>query len=96
MRAMNFRSPRSREIAEISIASARPSPRDRWRELSEAAFAVGQAWMRLPLALSSCAPPAELQAAVTRLTEAQGRAYKLWMEAIQKMGEMAKPGSGPR
>ena len=67
-----------------------------WRELNEAAFAVGQAWMRLPLALSSGAPPAELQAAVTRLTEAQGRAYKLWMEAIQKMGEMAKPGSGPR
>ena len=67
-----------------------------WRELNEAAFAVGQAWMRLPLALSSGAPPAELQAAVIRLTEAQGRAYKLWMEAIQKMSEMAKPGSGPR
>ena len=65
-----------------------------WRELNEAAFAVGQAWMRLPLALSSGAPPAELQAAVTRLTEAQGRAYKLWVEAIQKMGEMAKPGAG--
>jgi hypothetical protein len=67
-----------------------------WRELNVAAFAVGQAWMRLPLALSSGALPAELQAAVTRLTEAQGRAYKLWIEAIQKMGEMAKPGSGPR
>ncbi len=64
-----------------------------WRELNEAAFAVGQAWMRLPLALSSGAPPDELQAAVTRLTEAQGRAYKLWMEAIQKMGEAARPGS---
>ena len=68
-----------------------------WRELNEAAFAVGQAWMRLPLALSSGAAPTELQAAVTRLTEAQGRAYKLWMEAIQKMGETAaKPGGGPR
>ena len=67
-----------------------------WRELTEAAFAVGQAWMRLPLALSSGAPPAELNAAITRLTEAQGRAYKLWMEAIAKMGEMAKPPSAPR
>jgi len=66
-----------------------------WRELNEAAFSVGQAWMRLPLVLSSGAPPSELQAAITRLTEAQGRAYKLWMEAIVKMSEMAKPPSAP-
>ncbi len=67
-----------------------------WRELNEAAFAVGQAWMRLPLALAQGAQPGELQAAVTRLTEAQGRAYKLWMEAIQKMGEASRPAGGPR
>lgn len=66
-----------------------------WRELNEAAFAVGQAWMRLPLALTSGAPPSDLQAAITRLTEAQGRAYKLWMEAIQKMGESARSGPKP-
>ena len=65
-----------------------------WRELNEAAFAVGQAWMRLPLVLSTGAQPTELQAAVTRLTEAQGRAYKLWTEALSKMGEAARPGAG--
>jgi len=67
-----------------------------WRELQEAAFAVGQAWMRLPLVLASGAQPGELQEAVTRLTEAQGRAYTLWMEALRKMGEAAMPGSGSR
>jgi len=67
-----------------------------WRELHEAAFAVGQAWMRLPLVLVSGGQPCELQEAVTRLTEAQGRAYKLWTEALQKMGEAARPASGPK
>jgi hypothetical protein len=67
-----------------------------WRELYEAAFAVGQAWMRLPLVLASGAQSGELQEAVTRLTEAQGRAYKIWMEALQKLGEAARPGSAPR
>ena len=64
------------------------------RELQEAAFAVGQAWMRLPLVLASGggvgAAPGELQAAITRLTEAQGRAYKLWLEALRPPG-----GAGP-
>jgi hypothetical protein len=67
-----------------------------WRELHEAAFAAGQAWMRLPMALASGGSPAELQEAVIRLTEAQGRAYRIWTEAIQKMGEAARPGSGAR
>ncbi len=67
-----------------------------WRELNEAAFAVGQAWMRLPLALATGAQPNELQAAVTRLTEAQGRAYKLWTEALQKMGETARSQGGAK
>jgi len=57
-----------------------------WRELQEAAFAVGQAWMRLPLMLASGASPVELQEAVTRLTQAQGRAYQLWMEALSRTG----------
>src|SRR5262245_35513444 len=34
-----------------------------WRELQEAAFAVGQAWMRLPLVLSTGGQPSELQEA---------------------------------
>lgn len=66
------------------------------RELQEAAFAAGQAWMRLPLFLASGAPPTELQEAVTRLTQAQGRAYKLWMEALTRAGEAARPGGSQR
>ena len=38
------------------------------RELNEAAFAVAQAWMRLPLVLMGGAQPTELQEAATRLT----------------------------
>ena len=71
------------------------------RELQEAAFAVGQAWMRLPLALAAGRPSAELQEAVTRLTNAQGRAYQLWLEALTRTGayaagataEATKPGA---
>ena len=59
------------------------------RELSEASFAVSQAWMRLPTALMTGAPPAELQAALTRLMQAQGRAYQLWIEFL---GRAARPG----
>jgi hypothetical protein len=74
------------------------------RELQEAAFAVGQAWMRLPLALAAGRPPAELQEAVTRLTKAQGRAYQLWLEALTRTsafaagaaGEATKPGATQR
>jgi hypothetical protein len=56
------------------------------RELNEAAFAVGQAWMRLPLVMMGGADPSELQDAITRLTEAQGRAYQLWMSALSSAG----------
>jgi hypothetical protein len=54
------------------------------RELQEASFAVGQAWMRLPMVLATGAPPKELQEAITRLTQAQGRAYQLWMDAVTR------------
>ncbi|MGH7320185.1 MAG: hypothetical protein ACRELA_11255, partial [Candidatus Rokuibacteriota bacterium] len=66
------------------------------RELHEAAFAAGQAWMRLPLALASGAPPTELQEAVARLAQAEGRAYKLWIEVLARAGDAAKPGGGQR
>lgn len=59
------------------------------RELNEAAFAVAQAWMRMPLALVGGAGPSELQDAVTRLTQAQGRAYQLWLEALSRTGATA-------
>jgi hypothetical protein len=67
-----------------------------WRDLAEAAFAVGQAWMRLPLALATGAQPSELQTALTRLTEAQGRAYTLWAEAMQKVSDTARSQGGPK
>jgi hypothetical protein len=66
-------------------------PMAAWRELQEAAFAVGQAWMRLPMLFSAGARPNELQEAVMRLAEAQGRAYKLWIEAL-KAGATAAGG----
>jgi hypothetical protein len=62
------------------------------RELHEAAFAAGQAWMRLPLALATGASPTELSEAISRLTQAQGKAYKLWMEALVRAGETLRPG----
>lgn len=55
------------------------------RELQEAAFSVAQAWMRLPMVMMGGAQPNELQDAVTRLTQAQGRAYQLWLEAMGRM-----------
>jgi hypothetical protein len=54
------------------------------RELQETAFAVGQAWMRLPFVLASGARPTELEDAIRRLGEAQGRAYKMWMETLTR------------
>ena len=57
---------------------------DVMRELNEAAFAVAQAWMRLPLTLMGGSQPEELQEAVTRLAAAQGRAFELWMEALNR------------
>lgn len=56
------------------------------RELNEAAFNVAQAWMRMPLVLMGGANPTDLQDAITRLTQAQGRAYQLWLEAAGRMG----------
>jgi hypothetical protein len=66
------------------------------RELHEAAFAAGQAWMRLPLALATGASPTELSEAIARLTQAQGKAYKLWMDALVRAGETLRAGGGPR
>jgi len=66
------------------------------RELHEAAFAAGQAWMRLPLALATGASPTELSEAIARLTQAQGKAYKLWMDALVRAGETLRAGSSPR
>jgi hypothetical protein len=59
------------------------------RELNEAAFAVAQAWMRLPLVLIGGAQANELQEATSRLTQAQGRAYQLWLEALSRAGSSA-------
>ena len=79
-------------MAQAPRTGPAPTPESQavLRELQEAAFAVGQAWMRLPLVLTSGGVPGELQAAITRLTEAQGRAYKLWLEALRPPG-----GAGP-
>jgi hypothetical protein len=57
------------------------------RELNEAALSVAQAWMRLPMVLMGGAQPNELQEATTRLTQAQGRAYQLWLEALSRTGQ---------
>ena len=59
------------------------------RELNEAALAVAQAWMRLPMVLMGGAQPTELQEATSRLTDAQGRAYQLWLEALSRAGGAA-------
>ena len=64
------------------------------RELQEASFAVGQAWMRLPMVLAGGAQPKELQEAITRLTQAQGRAYQLWMDAVTRASR--PPSAGAR
>lgn len=62
------------------------------RELNESAFAVAQAWMRMPLAMmTGAANPSELQDAVTRLTQAQGRAYQLWTEALSRTAAGSAP-----
>ena len=52
--------------------------------------------MRLPLALATGASPTELSDAISRLTQAQGKAYKLWTEALVRAGETLRPGGGPR
>jgi hypothetical protein len=50
--------------------------------------------MRLPLLFAGGAQPGELQEAMTRLALAQGRADKLWLEALKAAGAAAA--SGPR
>ena len=60
------------------------------RELQEASLAVAQAWMRLPFTVMTGAGPTELQEAATRLTEAQGRAYQLWLEALGRVAGVAR------
>jgi hypothetical protein len=65
------------------------------RELHEAAMAAGVAWMRLPMALATGASPTELSEAIVRLTQAQGKAYKLWMDALVRAGDTLRAG-GPR
>jgi hypothetical protein len=65
------------------------------RELQEAAFAAGMAWMRLPLVLASGARPVEFQEVVMRLTQAQGRAYQLWAEALTRATTAATSGRTP-
>lgn len=59
---------------------------DLYRELNEASLSVAMAWMRLPLAMVGAADRKELQDAVSRLAETQGRAYQLWLEAISSAG----------
>jgi hypothetical protein len=62
-----------------------------WRELQEASFAVGQAWMRLPLVMAAGGQPAAMQEAITTLTLAQGRAYKAWLEALKAASTPRRP-----
>jgi hypothetical protein len=57
-----------------------------YRELNEASLSVAMAWMRLPLAMIGATDRRELQDAVSRLAETQGRAYQLWLEAITSAG----------
>ena len=64
------------------------------RELQDAAFAVATAWMRLPLTLMGGADANELQEATTRLTQAQGRAYQLWLEALSRTGSTVAGAAG--
>lgn len=59
------------------------------KALQEAAFEVAQAWLRLPMIVAEGASPEELQGAITRLTEAQGRAYQMWLEALGRLGGKA-------
>ena len=59
------------------------------RELQEASLAVAQAWMRLPMSLMGGASATELQEATAKLTQAQGRAYQLWLEALNRGGAPA-------
>lgn len=55
------------------------------RELQEASMEVAQAWMRLPMMFAGGMRPDDLQASIQRLTEAQGRAYQLWLESLNRL-----------
>ena len=50
--------------------------------------------MRLPMVMMGGAQPDELQQAISRLTEAQGRAYQMWLEALGGMGRTAADAMG--
>jgi hypothetical protein len=52
------------------------------RELSEATFAAGEAWLRLPLLLVGGVTIAQLQKTASRLTEAHARALRLWLDTV--------------
>lgn len=64
------------------------------RELQDAAATAAEAWLRLPLLFVGGTQPAELEEALTRLAQAQGRAYQLWIEAMSRTRQ-AIPGMAP-
>ena len=59
------------------------------RELQQATFEVAQSWLRLPMVLAGGASAEELESAITRLTQAQGRAYQMWLESLGRLGGKA-------
>ncbi|MGI8550444.1 MAG: hypothetical protein ACR2PL_06545 [Dehalococcoidia bacterium] len=92
--AQEFWNSTARSLGEVGGAWMNQSSRSDQssqvlRELQEAAFAVAQAWMRLPMVMAGGAQPAELQEAVTKLTQAQGRAYQIWLESMSRLGGAA-------
>jgi hypothetical protein len=54
------------------------------RELGEATFAAGQAWLRLPFLAVGGVTVRELQETASRLTEAHARAFKLWLDTLAR------------
>ena len=94
--AQDFWTQAAKSMADVAgawtsqLGRPAPSPTDEaaavLREISEASLAVSQAWMRLPLSLMTGAPPVEIQAALTRLMQAQARAYQLWIEFLARGG----------
>jgi hypothetical protein len=57
------------------------------RELSDATLAAGEAWLRLPFLLVGGVTLADLQKTASRLTEAQARAFRLWLDTFTSMSE---------
>jgi hypothetical protein len=54
------------------------------RDVQDATVAAGRAWLRLPAVLVGAAPVTELPNALVRLTEAHGRAYRLWIGTLTR------------